>query len=184
MNDSCINIGKILHLDGDPKYGNKARNYYRKAGLNAIVKNVSESRQPYVVRDLIRKYTPNMLVITGHDSMIKKSRDYYNINNYKNSKYFKETILRARECIPSFDELIIFAGACESFYEVLINAGANFASSPARIKIDFMDPLIVAEKIITTPKNKYITIDKILPYIRDGAKGVGGTRGRGQKNCL
>ncbi len=31
------------------------------------------------------------------------------------------------------DELVIFAGACQSHYEEIIKAGANFASSPHRI---------------------------------------------------
>ena len=30
--------GKILHLDGDKKYSEKAYNYYQKVGLNAVVK--------------------------------------------------------------------------------------------------------------------------------------------------
>ena len=34
---SQIISGKILHLDGDKKYSEKAYNYYRKTGLNAIV---------------------------------------------------------------------------------------------------------------------------------------------------
>ena len=34
--------GKILHLDGDKKYSEKSMLYYRKMGLNAIVKNVPE----------------------------------------------------------------------------------------------------------------------------------------------
>lgn len=34
-------------------------------------------------------------------------------------------------------KLVIFAGACQSYFEAIISAGANFASSPARILIDF-----------------------------------------------
>ncbi len=30
--------GKILHLDGDKQYSNKSYYYYKKLGLNAIVK--------------------------------------------------------------------------------------------------------------------------------------------------
>ena len=35
------------------------------------------------------------------------------------------------------NKLAIFAGACQSYYEEIMNAGANFASSPGRIFIDF-----------------------------------------------
>ena len=116
--------------------------------------------------------------------MLRQNRDYYNIYNYKNSRHFVNTIKKAREFRPSHDDLIIFAGACQSYFEALIEAGANFASSPARILIDFMDPIVVARKIATTPSYKYVTIREILPEIREGAKGVGGTRGRGKKTRL
>lgn len=59
--------GLILHLDGDKKYSDKSAKYYKKAGLNAIVRNVAESRQQYVVIDLLNRYNPDILVITGHD---------------------------------------------------------------------------------------------------------------------
>ena len=39
-------------------------------------------------------------------------------------------------------------------------AGANFASSPARILIDFMDPIIVAEKIAVTDEKRFVTIKR------------------------
>ena len=175
--------GKILHLDGDRRYSQKARKYYKKAKLDAIVINVSEKRQPIIIIDLLKKYNPDILVITGHDKLIRQNRDFYNIYNYRNSRYFVETVIRARTYKPSKDELIIFAGACQSYFEALIKAGANFASSPARIKIDFMDPIVVAEKIARTPSNRYIILADIIPYIRDGSKGVGGTIGKGKKVC-
>lgn len=54
----------ILHLDGDRKYTQKSDRYYRKLGLNAIVKNIPENRQPQVVGELVRRYNPDILVIT------------------------------------------------------------------------------------------------------------------------
>ena len=120
--------------------------YYKKCGLNSIVKNIPEDRQPREVYRLLRMYNPDILVITGHDGMIKKGKDYNNIYNYRNSKYFIDTVQEARRYERDyFKNLVIFAGACQSYYEALISAGANFASSPARILIDFLDPLIVAE---------------------------------------
>ncbi|HCC03459.1 MAG TPA: hypothetical protein DEP51_01175, partial [Clostridiales bacterium] len=41
--------GKILHLDGDKRYSEKSSKYYQKMGINAVVKNVSEKRQPQIV---------------------------------------------------------------------------------------------------------------------------------------
>ena len=54
----------ILHLDGDRRYSQKSARYYQKLGINAIVKNIPENRQPQVVGNLIKKYQPDILVIT------------------------------------------------------------------------------------------------------------------------
>lgn len=59
-----IKTGKILHLDGDRKYSDKSARYYKKMGLNAIVKNIPENRQASMVRYLLEKYNPDILVIT------------------------------------------------------------------------------------------------------------------------
>ena len=177
--------GKILHIDGDMRYSKKALDYYKKFGLqNAVVKNVSERRQQYVVEDLISRYKPDMLVITGHDKMIEQNRKFYDIKNYKNSLNFARTVENARRVVPSMDDLIIFAGACQSYFEELIERGANFASSPGRILIDFMDPLIVAEKIATTDESKYVTISDIERNLRDGIKGVNGIGAMGKKKIV
>ena len=173
--DEDFVTGKILHLDGDKKYSEKSLKYYKKMGLNAIVKNISENKQPHLVYKLLEIYKPDILVITGHDTMLKKETRYYDIYNYKNSRYFIMTIKEARRYEKDFKtDLVIFAGACQSFFEALIQAGANFASSPARIFIDIMDPLIKEKKIATTDSLEYITMDKIENELRDGKMGVGG----------
>lgn len=59
-----IVTGKILHLDGDKRYSLKSYNYYKKLGLNAIVKNIPEYKQPKVVYRLLEIYNPDILVIT------------------------------------------------------------------------------------------------------------------------
>ena len=64
--------GKILHLDGDKRYSQKSYNYYKKLGLNAIVKNIPEYRQSKVVYKLLKIYNPDILIITGHDRNDKK----------------------------------------------------------------------------------------------------------------
>lgn len=182
--NKIIYTGKILHLDGDKRYSEKSNMFYRKMGLKAIVKNVPESRQAAVVTSFIDKYKPDILVITGHDGMIKGGTGYHDIYNYRNSKYFIQAIKKAREVKNSKSDLVIFAGACQSYYEELIQAGANFASSPARILIDFIDPLIVAERVATTDYNKYITIKDIEGELRDGERGVNGIGAMGKKKIL
>lgn len=180
-NQEKIVTGKILHLDGDRKYSEKSYRYYKKLGLNAIVKNIPEYRQPKVVYSLLKTYNPDILVITGHDGMLKKQTGYHDIYNYRNSKYFIETVKEARKYDKENEKnLVIFAGACQSYFEGIISAGANFASSPARILIDFLDPLVVAEKVAFTERYKYITIDDIARELRDGKLGVSGIGSHGK----
>ena len=102
--------GKILHLDGDKRYSEKSYQYYKKIGLNATVKNIAENVQPRVVYRLLKTYNPDILVITGHDGMIKNGTGYNDIYNYRNSRHFIRTIQEARR----YDEetkkgLVIFA---------------------------------------------------------------------------
>lgn len=177
---SVKNAGKILHLDGDRRYSEKTLRYYKKIGLNAVVKNITESKQPQMVIPLLQKYQPDILVITGHDSMIKNGRNYFDIYNYRNSKYFVESVINARKWQNSSDRLVVFAGACQSFYEAIMEAGADFASSPGRILIDYIDPIIVAQKIATTDRRIYISAKEISDLIKEGEKAISGIGVRGK----
>lgn len=67
------------------------------------------------------------------------------------------------------------------FLKQLWHHGANFASSPARVLIDFMDPLVVAEKIATTDRNRIITTRDITAELHDEGKRVGGRYAKGKK---
>ena len=71
-----INTGKILHLDGDKLYSEKSARYYKKVGLNAIVKNIPENKQHLLVKEYVNKYNPDILVLTGHD---RYDKDRYKI---------------------------------------------------------------------------------------------------------
>ena len=180
-----IRTGKILHLDGDRRYSEKSMMYYKKMGLNAIVKNIPENKQPKVVYRLLMIYNPDILIITGHDRMIKSGARYRDIFNYRNSRHFIQTVKEARKYdVINNKNLVIFAGACQSYFEAIMDAGANFASSPARILIDFLDPLIVAKSVALADKNKYITIDDFVDELRDGKKGVNGLGARGKRNVI
>lgn len=178
----AIKTGRILHLDGDRRYSEKSARYYKKMGLDAVVKNIAESKQPGMVRQLLEKYNPDVLVITGHDAMLKKGTNYSNLYNYRNSKNFISTVKEARKWAQSSNKLVIFAGACQSFFEALIEAGADFASSPGRILIDFIDPLIVAEKIAITDRTKFVSSYEIAKEIKEGEKGIRRYRCNGKKD--
>ena len=154
-------------------------------GLYAIVKNIPEYRQPRVVYKLLKTYKPDILIITGHDGMIKRGTNFNDIYNYRNSRHFINTVKEARRYDnDTKSETVIFAGACQSYFEAIMMAGANFASSPARILIDFLDPLIIAEKVATTEKYKFISIDEVIREIRDGKKGIGGIGSNGRMTVM
>lgn len=176
-----IKTGRILHLDGDRRYSEKSARYYKKMGLDAIVKNIPENKQPYMVRRLLEKYKPDILIITGHDAMLRSGVNYSNIYNYRNSKNFINTVIEARKWAKSSNKLVIFAGACQSFFEALIEAGADFASSPGRILIDFVDPLIVAERIAITDRTKFVSGYDIAREIKEGEKGINGIGAMGKR---
>lgn len=116
--------------------------------------------------------------------MIKNGTGFNDIYNYRNSYYFIKCVMEARNLARNSNDLVIFAGACQSYYEAIIQAGANFASSPGRILIDFIDPLIVAEKIATTHESKFLTIRDIEKDLRDGQKGVSGIGAFGKKKYM
>ena len=170
--------GRILHLDGDRRYAEKSERYYLKNGLEAVVKNIKESEQARLIRKFVEKYRPDVVVITGHDGMLKKKVGYNDMNNYRNSRFFMEAVKEVRKCSQ---DIVIFAGACQSYYEGLIEVGANFASSPARILIDFKDPLVVACKIAMTDCHQFLMIQDIEDELRDGRRGINGIGSMGKK---
>jgi spore coat assembly protein len=171
--------GKILHIDSSSDFLDRCIRLYRDSGLRPVGELASESRQPGIVRRLLEKHKPDILVVTGHDS-IKKNSDKYNINSYSNSKYFVQSVREARRYQLSNDKLCIFAGACQSYYEAIMSAGANFASSPGRILINALDPALVAEKIALTDSRMTVTPQEIAKISISGSKGIGGINTKGR----
>lgn len=172
--------GVILHIDGDPEYANKSREIYKNMGITAYTYNIVESEQYKQIYSLLQKIRPNILILTGHDAFMRRRNDIYNIDNYKNSRYYIQGVLEARRYEHNLDNLVIFAGACQSYYEAIISAGANFASAPKRVLIDMMDPLIVAQTIAYTPVEEFVPLENILSNTREGLDGIGGMQTRGQ----
>ena len=166
--------GKILHIDGDNEYLDRCLKYYNNNNLMAIGICEKETEIPLNIRNYLEEYNPSILVLTGHDAYYKKKGNINDINNYKNSISFKEAVKEARKYEKSHDKLIIIAGACGSFYEELIKAGANFASSPKRINIHALDPAIIASNMSLSDINKDIDLKSIISKTRYGKDGVGG----------
>ena len=165
--------GKILHIDGDKDYLSRCIDFYKEMHLEAYGVNLEESKFESEILNCLNEYKPDILVVTGHDSF-KKNKDKNDINNYQNSLNFVKSVSKAREYERNQDKLIIIAGACQSFYEDLIKAGANFASSPKRINIHALDPAIIASTVALSPKNKEIDLISVIEKTHYGSKGIGG----------
>ncbi|WML42513.1 sporulation peptidase YabG [Neobacillus sp. PS3-40] len=171
--------GKVLHLDGDPAYLKKCLTLYEKIGIPVFGIHCSEKEMSSKIGQLLDYYRPDILVITGHDAYSKAKGKINDINAYRHSKHFAETVIEARRKIPHLDQLVIFAGACQSHFESLIQAGANFASSPSRINIHALDPVYIVAKISFTPFMERINVWDVLRNTLTGEKGLGGIETRG-----
>lgn len=162
--------GKILHLDGSKEYLSRCLNFYRHNKLKAFGKYLPEAQFSNEVFKLLDEYKPNILVLTGHDAATKRG----NNEKYKNTGYFVDAVREARKYEKSHEKLLIIAGACQSDYEDLIKAGANFASSPKRVNIHALDPAIIASCLAFSNINKDIDLIKILGKTKYGSDGIGG----------
>lgn len=170
--------GKILHIDSDADYLERCLKYYKNAKIWAAGIFEKEYNIPSRICDLLEEYKPDIVVITGHDAYYKKN-DINDINSYKNSLFYAEAIKEARKYEKSHQKLIIVAGGCQSDYEELIKAGANFASSPRRINIHALDPAIIAAKLSLSVSTEDIDLKGIIENTKYGKDGIGGIKTKG-----
>lgn len=171
---------KTLHIDSNNYYLKECMSHYKDMGIPAIGFSIKEEKQPEKIFNLLTKYRPNILVITGHDSLNQTKITSKDINSYLYSKYFVRTVEIARNYNRSLDELVIIAGGCKSHYEALINAGANFASSPDRVLINVTEPVTIACKLASTSIKQMVSMDHIVDELPSGISGFGGIETRGQ----
>ncbi len=165
--------GKILHIDADKDYLKRCMKFYEKINIKAKGIRLKENEIKDNIESLLEEYKPDILVITGHDAYYRKMGSEEENKNYKNTISFIEAVRMARKKY-SHENLIIIAGACQSNYEELIKAGANFASSPKRINIHALDPAIIASSLALSDRNKTIDLLSILDKTKYGKDGMGG----------
>lgn len=171
--------GKILHIDGDNEYLQRCLKFYKSAGINAYGIYEKEDTLYLNIRKYLDDIKPDIVIITGHDAYYKEKGANANQKKYKNSDNFAKAIRVARNYEKSYDKLKIIAGACQSNYEELIRAGANFASSPKRVNIHALDPAIIAISISKTENTKELDIIDILGKTKCGKDGIGGIKSYG-----
>lgn len=165
---------KILHIDGDADYLERCLKFYKDANVLAIGRTIKEDKIASEIGNLLEEYRPDVLIITGHDAYYRKEGHIGDLNNYKNSNNFVKAVRIARAFEKSHEKLVIIAGACQSNYEELIKAGANFASSPKRVNIHALDPAIIATTVSLTERNKEIDLINLLNKTKYGKDGMGG----------
>jgi len=171
--------GRVLHIDGDPNYLKKCLTLYERVGVPVYGIHCNEKEMPNKINGLLDYYRPDILVVTGHDAYSKSKGKMEDINAYRHSKHFVQTVREARKKVPHLDQLVIFAGACQSHFESLIQAGANFASSPGRVNIHALDPVYIVAKVSFTPFIERIHVWDVLRNTLTGEKGLGGIETKG-----
>lgn len=170
--------GKVLHLDGDEKYLSMCEKKYKELRIRADCYYLKENEMKDYVVELLEKHRPQILVITGHDAL-RKDKDQKELTNYQHSYDFVQTIQRARAYEDDKDALIIIAGACQSYYEMLLASGANFASSPTRINIHALDPVYIASLVANESVKNYCDIEEIINHTSHKQNGIGGIDTKG-----
>ena len=166
--------GKVLHIDADQEYLERCLKFYKKNKVMAIGKKIDEKEVSKQIRNLLLEYQPDIVIITGHDAYYPKKDGIKDLKSYKNTENFVKAVKEARKYEKSHEKLVIIAGACQSNYEELIKAGANFASSPKRVNIHALDPAIIATVLAMSERNKQIDLVSLLAKTKYGANGMGG----------
>ena len=171
--------GTILHIDSSSEFLEMCQKYYRDAKIKAYGRVVPESEQPGQVRALLASTKADILVVTGHDGLKKNVTKLNTPDSYRTSRYFIQSVREARKYEPGMEKLCIFAGACQSYFEGIMDAGANFASSPGRILIHALDPAKVGDRIALTDSRIFVTPEQIARLTQSGSKGIGGLKTKG-----
>lgn len=171
--------GRVLHVDGDPLYLNKCLELYKRLGIPVYGIHLKETEMPDKVPALVDEVRPDILVITGHDAYMKSKGSIDDMSAYRHTKFFVRTVKEIRRKYPQLDNLMIFAGACQSHFESLIKAGSNFASSPARINIHALDPVYIVSKVSLTSFMEHVNVMDVLRNTLTGREGLGGVETRG-----
>ncbi|NIK80072.1 spore coat assembly protein [Paenibacillus castaneae] len=172
--------GKVLHLDGDSNYLKKSMQLYNTMHVPSYGLHLHESQMADVLYRLLPELEPDIIVITGHDGVLKNRADLYSLSSYKNSQHFVNAVRVAREYERNRDGLIVIAGACQSHFEALLQVGSNFASSPGRILIHALDPVYIAIKASYTSIKDTINLADVIHGTISGIDGMGGIETMGR----
>ena len=97
-NHQNMKFGRILHLDGNMLYFKKCCSLYKKLNLTVDAYCIKECHQPLFISELLSLHHPDILILTGHDSMTKEKRYSMTPSDYKNSWRVSIEIRSSDEC--------------------------------------------------------------------------------------
>ena len=157
-----------MSADGDKEYLDRCLEFYKKANVLAFGVYSDEKQMAYNIVIYLEDIYPDLVVISGVVSLVIQI-----------SKYFKEAVKVCRRFQKDYDKLIIIGGACQSEYDMLIKAGANFASSPKKVNIHALDPWSIALPLSLLDKTKEVDLIELLDKTSNGKDGIGGVNTRG-----
>ncbi len=177
-NKKCL-LGTVLHIDADKDYLQRCLDFYKTVGIYCYPVLCEASEVYKKIYDEQINFTPDVVVITGHD--LFNGKDKKDLKNYSNSKYYIKAIKIVKEKYPNS---VIIAGACQSHFEALLASGADFASSPKRINVHVYDPAIIAINVCTTSVRNVVDFNKMEKYITELRDSFGGIETHGKMKML
>lgn len=149
--------------------------YYRSYSKKAMFRNTPKEKALKFTRP------GKVLHLDGDKDYLNTCIEQYKkLENYRNSKHFIEAVKEARRYEKNSDTLVIFAGACQSMFNELINAGANFASAPYRVLIHALDPVFICRKIAFAGIDTILDPSEVVGNTITGYEGIGGVQTRGK----
>lgn len=157
-------MSRILHLEGNPAWLSLCRRAYTAAAADCAVFPVPEIQQAAFLPYILPLCRPSFLVLTGHDRADGASSFH--------TQAFCRSVRAARLYEPDPERLVIFAGACSSRAEDILKAGANFASSPGRIPISVLDPVLLALAASAVSPGRQIEPSRIIAATLCGPAGI------------
>lgn len=78
--------------------------------------------------------------------MIKSGDKYNDIYNYRNSIYFINSVVEARKFARPDKDIVIFAGACQSFFEAIMASRSKFRIITCKSFNRFYGPISCCRK--------------------------------------
>ena len=165
-------------------YFKKCCSLYKKLNLTVDAYCIKECHQPLFISELLSLHHPDILILTGHDSMTKEKRYSMTPSDYKNSRFLNRLRRHGRSIKIMMILLYLLEGVNRICPEALMNAGANFASAPKRSLINIYDPVYVASILSTSSISTVIDLNVLLESGLFTDTDIGGLETRGKSRII